>query len=646
MDDEKQKTDGKGLAQTAAENIQKIKKIKKIIAIIGPALPTIGIGLLIVLAAIVVFLPFISTFNFSGGLFNSSPYYNERAPMSMNAGGFEYEDVQIFQSFYDQTRAYNSLTLKSNPSEQLDLSILVSTIQRNNANNFNTDGDVYKLDEVLTQSEEEINNFESIEDFNEFVNKYTTVKEDPSIDQEDYHGADVIKNDQNRDYYNMLKDAGGQVFYMFPGERKLTGNLVGNRINYKAVEYKEWKCPTKDDPDKICNNESEIWSQWAVLKQINSKNATDGSCNTGSGAAADSICKISRELKYEYVHDDPTKDASWEIQNIVFDKKTVIREDFKNDEAAQGIKEESEIENMIKKLAYDYSGKDAEIPRSGIKFIVGNYYVAVSVSKSLDYDLYEKYAEDVFISYYLINCEECTYRDELPPIKAKRAAELYGYIFNAKSLFDYFNSEGTVIAVNRPSISGGSSGGNSFGGGGTASIPGISYECGTYKNGISSDYSGHRANDLYSTAPTNPNIYPLLEGEVVSVTNSCHNICPSSDANRYIAGASLSSLSSACQCGGGWGNHIQVKSTYQGKTIYAIYAHLSSVNVSVGDKINYDTVLGVMGTTGVSTGNHLHIELSYTGSSADKFPATQIFSEETVLGTLCKRKVDNGDNNE
>lgn len=630
MDDEKQKTDGKGLAQTAVENIQKIKKIKKIIAIIGPALPAIGITFLIVLAAIVVFLPFISTFNFSGGLFNSSPYYNERAPMAMNAGGFEYEDVQIFQSFYDQTRAYNSLTLKSNPSEQLDLSILVSTIQRNNANNFNTDGDVYKLDEVLTQSEEKINNFESIEDFNEFVNKYTTVKEDPSIDQEDYHGADVIKNDQNKDYYNMLKDAGGQVFYMFPGERKLTGNLVGNKINYKAVEYKEWVCGYDDDGKPIiCDNSSEIWSQWAVLKQVNSKNASDDSCNTGSGAAADSICKISRELKYEYVHDDPTKDASWETQNVEFDKTTVIKETLKNDEMAQGIQEESEIEEVIKKLAYEYSGKDAAIPRSGTKFIVGNYYIAVSVSKSLDYNLYEKYAEDVFISYYLINCEECTYRDELPQIKAKRAAELYGYIFNAKSLFDYFNSEGTVIAVNRPSISGGSSGGS---GSSSGSVP-YDYNC---DSGLPNEltYEGHSGWDLNVGANTvGTNVYPLFSGTVVTATYSpSYGNCPPSGSN-YACGHCASSYGVPPL-----GNHVVIYGqAIDGNYYYAKYGHLSGVNVKVGDVVDEKTILGQAGNTGCSSGAHLHIGLTdVSGDTVDPKTWKKLYGE-SYRSVMCSR---------
>lgn len=42
------------------------------------------------------------------------------------------------------------------------------------------------------------------------------------------------------------------------------------------------------------------------------------------------------------------------------------------------------------------------------------------------------------------------------------------------------------------------------------------------------------------------------------------------------------------------------------------YAHLSKINVKVGDKVTANTVIGNVGSTGQSTGNHLHFEI-YSG---------------------------------
>ncbi|QMT17457.1 M23 family metallopeptidase [Planococcus maritimus] len=65
---------------------------------------------------------------------------------------------------------------------------------------------------------------------------------------------------------------------------------------------------------------------------------------------------------------------------------------------------------------------------------------------------------------------------------------------------------------------------------------------------------------------------------------------------------------------GTFGNRVVVdhKNGYE-----TIYAHLSSIDVQVGDKVSPHTKLGNMGTTGRSTGIHLHFELSYEGQDRD-----------------------------
>ncbi len=57
---------------------------------------------------------------------------------------------------------------------------------------------------------------------------------------------------------------------------------------------------------------------------------------------------------------------------------------------------------------------------------------------------------------------------------------------------------------------------------------------------------------------------------------------------------------------GGYGLYVVIKHSNGTQTLYA---HMSSVNVNVGDKVSQGQVIGKMGSTGKSTGTHLHFEI-------------------------------------
>ena len=65
---------------------------------------------------------------------------------------------------------------------------------------------------------------------------------------------------------------------------------------------------------------------------------------------------------------------------------------------------------------------------------------------------------------------------------------------------------------------------------------------------------------------------------------------------------------------GGYGNLVVVD---HGNGVSTAYAHLSSISVSVGQSVGQGTVVGGMGTTGNSTGVHLHFEVRVNGSPVD-----------------------------
>lgn len=62
---------------------------------------------------------------------------------------------------------------------------------------------------------------------------------------------------------------------------------------------------------------------------------------------------------------------------------------------------------------------------------------------------------------------------------------------------------------------------------------------------------------------------------------------------------------------GSFGNKIEISHNNGMKTIYA---HLSSINVSVGQTVQQGQSIGVMGSTGNSTGIHLHFEVYKNGA--------------------------------
>lgn len=79
-------------------------------------------------------------------------------------------------------------------------------------------------------------------------------------------------------------------------------------------------------------------------------------------------------------------------------------------------------------------------------------------------------------------------------------------------------------------------------------------------------------------------IFPAADGKVIDLRDEC--------------GGSL-------ECTG-YGNYVVIEHDDGYRTYYA---HLHDVSVSVGDNVKKDDIIGHMGTTGTSTGVHLHFEI-------------------------------------
>lgn len=98
--------------------------------------------------------------------------------------------------------------------------------------------------------------------------------------------------------------------------------------------------------------------------------------------------------------------------------------------------------------------------------------------------------------------------------------------------------------------------------------------------------SFHKGIDI--AAPMGQPVAAARDGQVIKINRSCsHN-------------------SHSCGCGGGYGNYVFIKHS---DGYVTRYCHLKSVSVSVGQKVTTGQVIGRVGSTGRSTGAHLHFEI-------------------------------------
>jgi murein DD-endopeptidase MepM/ murein hydrolase activator NlpD len=127
----------------------------------------------------------------------------------------------------------------------------------------------------------------------------------------------------------------------------------------------------------------------------------------------------------------------------------------------------------------------------------------------------------------------------------------------------------------------------------------LDYNCG------SDTYNGHKGTDFGIGGFPVMNagsrvIVAAAPGNVVFVNDGCFDQCTTSD----------------CGCGSGFGNYVKIAHA-DGKSTY--YAHMmnGSILVSLGDQVQCGQPLGKVGSSGNSSGPHVHFEPRYSDNVSD-----------------------------
>ena len=110
-----------------------------------------------------------------------------------------------------------------------------------------------------------------------------------------------------------------------------------------------------------------------------------------------------------------------------------------------------------------------------------------------------------------------------------------------------------------------------------------------------------------------------------AVSNTRKTITVSHSAIRHFLARLHSLVAAVCrryQCGingfdswgGSYGHCIQIG---HGGGLETLYAHCSSICVTIGQQVQAGQVIGYVGHTGQVMGNHLHLEVRINGSRTD-----------------------------
>lgn len=621
------------IANSAKKNIEvtgNVNKNKKIsLIIIGAVLIFAFIFSVCLMSVIAKFFPIFATVTYVGG--DTVYGNNERdLPVDLTENGIKTwneEEQKIFETlknekdiFNSDFSKYNANGIKSSSSEIFDVVMPLATI--------------HYMGVVNLQSFD--------------LNYSETIYSDGSSSN-DYNGESNVENQHTKDFYQKASLVSGNTFMIYPGLRMLSGNLIANNVSFDTLQYIRKLVGYDSEGNSIYeDNASDIYSDWRYLGQItspdvssasNSKIKVSQSINNIENAISvgTNFCNSNLNIEDKF---DPSSTLGINIGNN--ESYSMSANEYYNflkinacydvDSIYDEIFGEKFDGDIVGYLNDKFKDDKAKVPTGNL--VNGQYYITVSVNKKIDYEKYQNYLKEVYIPYYYINCENCKYKDAEESEKEAQTDSILKNIMKYINTFKYYNNEELIYYQI-----------GYIGGSGTHGVS-VDYNC---DNGLPGygDYLNHDGIDI-NGVPEGTKVYPLFGGTVIQVgyisaSSTCYADC---DNNTDIC------ICKNCASGmDQMGNYVAIKGiAADGEERIAYYLHFSSIPdyIKVGEQVDEYTVIGYVGTTGCSTGNHLHIDFrdtdglnTYKHYGSYAYKPNNIYTIDALRSTVCSRIGDN-----
>lgn len=421
------------------EKLKKRKIIKTITAFTGVSFPLFVILSIIFAAAIASLLPIFLITTMVGG----TTAYGDNAedlPEELTIKGVDtwdddakkiFEVLEGEKNIYDKGfKDYNVEDILKYKNTNLDVGTPVATIHYMGTVNLTVFDEDY-LETIFSDGSSSL-----------------------SYDEEKH-----VENKHTRDFYRQAGEVDGATFRMYPGNRMLLGNLVGNNIKFSVVPYEIYEDGT--------DNSQKVYGDWNYLAKLTASTEDDakGNYNARSSENVDNaIANITSAINFGDGKCKSENIDPWLHENYCYDTESLYGEIFGENFDITKKTIETYLEEEFEKFDGEHNAK---VPTGGTVLRDGHYYITVEVTKQIDYNKYKQYLKSVYIPFYYINCDTCGDRDASLEVKESKSQSILDEIMQLTNSFKTYNdeelisddngnggsSEGTIgnVTGNRPS---------------------------------------------------------------------------------------------------------------------------------------------------------------------------------------------------